>query len=464
MTRVPPSDFAPGTSVGDYRIEHVIGVGGMGTVYRALHRVIEKRVALKVLHRELCGNDEMLGRFVREARSVNRIRHPNIVDVFGFGSTDDGRAYLAMELLEGESLADCIDVRCRSGVGLPLAEACHILTEIAHALEAAHQAGVVHRDLKPDNVFLLADRSVGAVKLLDFGIAKLLEGEGVIGAIPVEHTQPGILIGTPRYIAPEQARLQSIDGRADIYALGVLAFELFAGRLPFIGSDGVDLVAKHVALAPPNPSDFDPLLPALVDELVGSMLAKAPGERPTLPQVRERLARIPNEPPGENPQHRMRLDETKVGLPAVQPRRRRSWGALVVLSIVVLGGAGWLARTARKEPIAKLPAPVLQNAPPASSPAQPTAPTAPTAPTELHDLPEVVAPVLIETPRPSKATTTRKPIRDRGRVQREPAPRSRPVPVDNEQKPQLVPADNAQKPRPVPVDDNALRDPFEPTK
>jgi len=316
------AELPPGAAVGEYRIERTIGQGGMGTVYEAVHVVIEKRVALKVLRRELCGNAEAIKRFVQEARAVNRIGHPNIVDVFGFGTTTDGLTFLAMELLTGESLGQRL-ARIAPPGPLPLPEACHILVEIAEALEAAHGAGIVHRDLKPDNVFLLPARTgPPRVKLLDFGIAKLT-GFGRAGQPVLDVTRPGLVVGTPRYIAPEQARGQPIDGRADIYSLGVLAFELLTGSLPFAGDAGVELVAKHVTMRPPRVIERNPALPAVADAIVGQMLEKDPARRPGLREIREAFAQIPAAPPSEEAQAiaASRFEETAQIPHLAEPRR-----------------------------------------------------------------------------------------------------------------------------------------------
>ena len=164
--------------IGDYKIDRSIGMGGMGAVYQATQPLIGKRVAIKVLHRHLCENPTAINRFVTEARAVNQIGHPNIVDVFGFGMADDGRAFLVMELLVGETL------EARMKGGMRFGDACDVLIEVTHALEAAHEVGIIHRDLKPENIFL-ATRGA-SVKLLDFGIAKLMGDRDV-----VEQTRPG---------------------------------------------------------------------------------------------------------------------------------------------------------------------------------------------------------------------------------------------------------------------------------
>ncbi|MEP6859686.1 MAG: protein kinase [Deltaproteobacteria bacterium] len=272
-----PSSLSINATVGEYRIDGVIGSGGMATVYRATQTMIGKRVAIKVLHRTK--SDTAISRFVKEARAVNLIGHPNIVDVFGFGMTDGGRPYLVMELLEGETLA----VRAERKP-LSLEEVAEVLIEVSHALEAAHEAGIVHRDLKPENVFLTNRKQI---KLLDFGIAKLF-GEGDLGTTG-DDTRPGIVIGTPRYISPEQVRGTALDGRVDIYAMGVVAFELLAHRHLFSANNPYDMLQKHAKLRPPKPSAFNEALPQEADALIGEMLAKEPDDRPTLASVRERL-------------------------------------------------------------------------------------------------------------------------------------------------------------------------------
>src|SRR5688572_4997098 len=209
LIRVDPADIsssslpmadeehlASDTMLGEYRLEGLIGKGGMGFVYEALHPLIGKRAAVKVLRRELCREPLSVQRFVDEARIVNRIGHPNIVDVFAFGKTPDGRSYFVMEWLKGESLRARI---ARSPLGVD--EIRGIVKSLASALSAAHEQGVIHRDLKPDNVFLVAAPGPATVvKLLDFGVAKL-----VTASHRIEQTASGAIIGTPQYIAPEQA-------------------------------------------------------------------------------------------------------------------------------------------------------------------------------------------------------------------------------------------------------------------
>src|SRR5882724_3491112 len=203
-------ELTEGAPVGEYEIQNQIGEGAMGTVFSAIHPLIGKKVAIKVLKPELCANQGSIDRFVHEAQAVNKIGHPNIVDVFSLGELPDGRAYMVMEWLRGEDLKTRL---ARGPVSVP--DACDILDGIARALDAAHGKQIIHRDLKPDNVFLhKVDDGPLMVKLLDFGIAKLVR------VTPgTEKTQTGNMLGTPKYISPEQARGISVDYRSDIYSL-----------------------------------------------------------------------------------------------------------------------------------------------------------------------------------------------------------------------------------------------------
>ena len=200
---------------GRYLIESVLGEGGMGVVYLATHTALNKRFAVKVLRGEIARDEEIMRRFVREAQSSTAIGHSNIVDISDFGKLDDGTAYFVMEHLDGEPLTD----RIRRGA-MPTSEVLHICAQIAAALAAAHGRGIIHRDLKPDNIFLIRrggdDRFV---KILDFGIAK-------VGGANAKLTRTGMIFGTPHYMSPEQAAGQSVDSRTDIYALGVILFEM----------------------------------------------------------------------------------------------------------------------------------------------------------------------------------------------------------------------------------------------
>jgi eukaryotic-like serine/threonine-protein kinase len=262
--------LAPGDRAGEYVILGTIATGGCGTVYSAEHRVLGRRAAVKVLHGSLATSPEMIERFVREARIVNRIRHPHIVDIYEFGELTDRRPYFVMELLTGSSLGVVVEQRGR----LVPAQALAYLEPVCDALAAAHAAGVVHRDLKASNVAVVKDGDAPQVKLLDFGIAKLLRntpGERGLTAV-------GQRIGTPYAMSPEQIRGGAIDARTDIYALGVLLFQLFTGRYPFMSDDPVEMERLHVEAPPPRPSALAPTSPA-VDAVVLRCLEKDPAKR-----------------------------------------------------------------------------------------------------------------------------------------------------------------------------------------
>jgi serine/threonine-protein kinase len=459
----PQADLPRGAVVGEYRIERKLKQGGMGTVYEAVHQVIDKRAAVKVLKRELCENGEALHRFVQEARAVNQINHPNIVDVFGFGVTDDGRSWLAMELLVGETLGERM-----TRAPLSRAETCEVLIEITHALEAAHARGVVHRDLKPDNVFLAAGRGGPVVKLLDFGIAKLTGGAGMNG--PVDVTQPGTLIGTPKYIAPEQARGLAIDGSADVYALGVMAFEMLTGRPPFMANDPVELIAKHITLRPPAPSDFAPTLPLVADALVGEMLDKHPPSRPSLVRIREQLAELRTAPDARDSTAALRRPETTVvsAMPArpsativdtpPAPPRRRWWLVPAGLAVVAIGvriAVGVLDRGGDDPPPPPPPPASEAPAPEVAAPAPVVTPIAPPAdaaePIEMdpeQDSP--VEPAIEIDPSPTKRIPKR-PVRTKP---------SETKPSETKP-PETKPTDIKPADRPKPREDrDGLRDPF----
>lgn len=266
------NEIAPGTLVAEYRVEEKIGEGGFGSVYRAVHPVIGKAVAIKLLSHAYSDNPQVVSRFIAEARAVNQIRHKNIVDIFAFGALPDGRQYLVMELLVGQPL----DKVLRDRGSLPITELVPIMRGVLKALGAAHAAGLAHRDLKPENVLLCEDdEGVVTPKLIDFGIAKLL------GDDSVEHrTRTGTPMGTPYYMSPEQCRGKNVDHRTDLYSVGAMLHVLATGRKPFVGDSAMDLLYKQMTEAPPRLSEHKEGLPAPLEDLVLSLLAKDPKDRP----------------------------------------------------------------------------------------------------------------------------------------------------------------------------------------
>jgi len=277
--------IGPGTEVGGYIIEGKLGQGGMGVVYRAKHPVIGKRAAIKILRPEVSRSPITVERFIQEARAVNQIGHPNIIDIFAYGALPDGRAYHVMDLLIGESLRK----RLKRSVLHP-SEAASVIDEIAQALSAAHEHGFVHRDLKPDNVFLVTHEGRWPeVKLLDFGLAKLMPEYGTSAFT----TKTGVMLGTPEYMSPEQARGIGVDYRTDIYALGILMFETLAGSRPFPSlGDSLATLLQHAEEPPLSLADTVAGLPDEMVQLVDAMLAKTPEARPSLAAVRTVIKRL----------------------------------------------------------------------------------------------------------------------------------------------------------------------------
>ncbi|HEX3481614.1 MAG TPA: protein kinase [Kofleriaceae bacterium] len=283
----PPGDdvLRPGSKAGPWLVERELGRGGMGAVYAVVHEEIGKRAALKVVHRRLMPGFNC-DRMLLEAKVVNQVGHPGIVDIFETGRLEDGRPYIVMERLCGQSLA----VRADESKLLPDAVIA-ILLQICDALIAAHEAGIVHRDLKLDNVFLvdtLDDALQPRVKLLDWGIAKVIHTE-------VRHTIEGQLMGTPQYLSPEQARGQAVSPQTDVYSLGVMAYELFLEQLPFEAETAAEVMAMHLRATPPPPRELWPDIPAELEALLLAMLAKQPDQRPTMAEVTRRLEAVRGE-------------------------------------------------------------------------------------------------------------------------------------------------------------------------
>jgi serine/threonine-protein kinase len=267
---------------GDYDLERVIGEGGCGTVHLGVHRTSGARVAIKLLRADLALVPDMLRRFLREAQIVSRIRHPGIVAVHGLGHQADGTPFIVMELCEG------VDLGHRLRGPMAPREALHLLSQVADALQAAHEVGVVHRDLKAANIIVLEGAEPARIKLTDFGIAKLLESDS-----DGQTTSVGRVLGTPHCMAPEQVRAGSVDARTDVYALGVLAFQLLTGRYPFEAPDPLEVERLQLFAPPPRPSAIMPTVPSELDDVVVRCLEKQPGRRyPTALHLRDALRAI----------------------------------------------------------------------------------------------------------------------------------------------------------------------------
>ena len=325
-----------GMRAGPWVVERELGRGGMGTVYAVRHAQIGKRAALKVMHRRLEEPRKNAKRLELEARVVNEIGHPNIVDIFDTGTTDDGRPYIVMEQLAGRSLADC---------ELGVEEVITILRQVCDALIAAHAAGVVHRDLKPDNIFLTAAPRGGTPRavILDWGIARILNGD-------VHHTLDGQLLGTPRYLAPEQASGHPVTTKTDVYALGVVAYELVLLQSPY-DADGAtprEIMAMHVFAPPRPPRASWPEIPPRLESLLLDMLAKAPEARPTMEQVAARLRDVADDlqvkpSAGVASGHAAVRAEEEQRHDEPEPRARSRRWPIAIGAAALLGIAGLLA-------------------------------------------------------------------------------------------------------------------------
>ncbi len=256
------------TIAGRYQIEDLLGEGGMATVYAAHHRLVDRPCAVKIMSQSLARNEVIRERFRREAKAAQKLAHPNIIEIFDQGELPDGSLYLVMELLDGQTLADVVERGA-----LPIERALPISIQIARALARAHDLEVIHRDLKPENIFLaMTDDGRDLVKLLDFGIARSMQDARLTGA--------GEVFGTPQYMAPE--RITSIDAgpSQDVYALGVILYEMLTGTLPFEANDIATFFIKHLKEKPPSPRLKNPDVPVDLERLVLDMMAKDPKDRP----------------------------------------------------------------------------------------------------------------------------------------------------------------------------------------
>jgi serine/threonine-protein kinase len=254
---------------GTYEIVGVLGEGGMGRVYEARHvRLSGKRYAVKMLHEELARQPDVVTRFQREAEAASALVHPNVVVVFDVNHTSDGRPYIVAELLEGEELGVYLERVGR----LPGSAAAYIARHVCHALSAAHARGIIHRDMKPENVFLVGSAEAPTIKVLDFGISK-------IGESAQSLTKTGVVLGTPAFMAPEQARGDKVDERADVYAVGAILYRAVTGKKPFENLDAMATLSAVLVEEPPRPSSLEPSLPPALELVIQRAMAKKPAER-----------------------------------------------------------------------------------------------------------------------------------------------------------------------------------------
>jgi serine/threonine-protein kinase len=348
-----------------FRIVARLGSGGMGAVYRARQLSVERDVAVKILRSDRAGADTA-ARFEREARVIAKLKHPNIVSVIDYGVTE-GRAFIAMELLEGKTL----EQRMLAG---PFDEGGirWLLRETCEALVEAHSRGVVHRDIKPSNLFLEPLGSRDVLKVVDFGIARLLDDPSL--------TSQGMLMGTPKYLSPEQASSGAIGPKSDIYSLGIVAYECLTGKLPFDADSAVKMIVRH-ATAEPRP--LRTTCPSLeisteVESLVMSMVAKDPRDRPSASEVLERL----------------RVEKA----PEPKRRARSSWPAVAVVSLLVAIGVAAALKVAVAPAPEKKPAGVARpvDPPPPAPQSVSRLPVSPPPPPPPPAVPKPVKPKLPE--------------------------------------------------------------------
>ncbi len=438
-----PSGAAPERMLGRvlgnrYRVLSRLGEGGMGTVYLCEHTVLQRRFALKVLRADLGGDPELAERFRNEAIAASRIGQENVVDVVDFGGEDEGALYYVMEALDGRSLGAIL----REEGPLPVERALALLEQVCRALGAAHARGVVHRDVKPENVFVVrrAGTSDEQVKVLDFGISHVPAAPGC-----ERLTRAGAIIGTPEYMAPEQATGGAVDHRADVYAVGVLAFEMLTGALPIEAPTEIaTLVAAQTQLADP-PSRRNSAVPPEVDALVLRALAKRPEDRhPTMAAFAAEIARLrgalatasslrhaigtarsdgPLRPPGR-PRGASRsrggtlaLTGAEVRSPAPRLRRTRTLaavGAVAVLGVALAGG-WWLMGEGRRG------IPTATPTPTATATSTPPSPSTVSAPLDSADRARVQGSLAV-TPAAELLPERAAPVPVRLRARARPAP------------------------------------------
>jgi eukaryotic-like serine/threonine-protein kinase len=325
------------TIAGRYEIKHVLGTGGMSSVYCAFDTLLERNVALKVLHDQYGGDEEYVERFRREARSVAQLSHPNIVTVIDRGE-EDGKQFIVFEIIEGENLKELVE----RGGPLPVRRTLELGLEVGRALAFAHGQGLVHRDVKPQNVLL---NDEGRAKVTDFGIARVLDAVG--------QTETGTVLGTSHYIAPEQARGEQIDAQTDIYSFGVVLYELLTGELPYPGDNFLTVAMKHVNDPSPSVLDRRPDTPLRLASLIERCMAKLPADRPAsmdevVRELEACLAELDAKDGGEGTMIMKRPKPAKPARPPKQGRQRSGafpllWVLLGLLLLAVAAGGIYLA-------------------------------------------------------------------------------------------------------------------------
>src|SRR5262245_30284534 len=361
-----------------YQIIRRIGEGGMGAVYEAKHTLIGKRVAVKVLLEKFLAKSDFVARLLQEARLASSIGHEHIVDVTDFGTTSDGRSFVVMEFLDGESLAEL----AMREAPLPIERSLGIARQVASALGAAHAKGIFHRDVKPENIYLVKRGDADFVKVVDFGISKAVKPGGDEGGEGYRLTHTGLLLGTPLYMSPEQARgEEDLDHRVDIWALGVLLYECLTGEVPFRANNYLGIISQVLTHEPTPPSKLRPELG--ISDAVETVVMRA--------MEKDRTRRYQTMAELEHDLERLIAGDQNVGfVPRVTgtgtaasaaPRR---WPLLVAAGVAVVAAAAVVAWPSKPAPVVA-PTPVVQTPPPAPPVAAPP-PAAVAAP------PAVVAP------------------------------------------------------------------------
>lgn len=359
---------------GEYRLGRLLGEGGFGAVYEAEHPLLKRRAAVKVLHRVADRDSDAVQRFISEAQAVNQIRSRHIIDIFSFGTLSDGRHFYVMDFLDGEPLDRFLARVGRVDVETTL----QLVTPIADALDLVHRAGIVHRDLKPQNIFLSWNENDEVVpKLLDFGMAKLLSNSPV-------RTVSGTPIGTPLYMAPEQARGEKVDARCDVYALGVLCYQMMTGQLPFDAETTVAILMAHLIQSAEKPSEVVPELSPEFDEPLLRMLQKDPAARPSsageaIAEIRRAAERagvsvlpgppkLPRPEPQVSGEFAAEIESTLLASPPTPQRSapantRRNFWLFGAAALVLGAGATWLFARSSRGNDSRAAVPALVSAP-----------------------------------------------------------------------------------------------------
>ncbi len=377
-----------------YKVEGIVGEGGMGVVYQCRHKIIDKRVALKILRADLARDAEVTERFLMEAKAASAIQDEHIISISDFGQLPDGAAYFVMEFLEGTPLA----LLAGGGTPMPLTRIIRIALQLSEGLAAAHHLGIVHRDLKPDNVFLIQrGKETDFVKILDFGIAKVSTSAG--GRL----TQVGSVFGTPHYMSPEQAAGTPLDHRGDIYSLGVMLYELATGRVPFDAENFVGILSQQLYQDPVPPRAAAPYanIPATFETVILKCMAKKPERRyQSMQELRNDLLKLEVSIGGSTPRDSvepgrafgagagavgMSVDgtalSTELTLASLRPRRWRMYAGIAAPVALVVAALFWQLGSHRSAPRSTLPADLVARFTGTGTPAATRAPAPPPAPT-----------------------------------------------------------------------------------